>query len=1126
MATLISICVLACWLVLSWFAGSWLHLAGLHLWLLRGALAFIGLAGAGFFLWWYYKIFKPNAAQDAGPDEMDPLIRDALKKIRNSVRSADLKLIPLVYVLGPSGAVKTTTIVNSGLEPELVGGQIFRDNNVVPTRSVNLWYTRKAIIAEAGGPLLTEPNRWLRLVRKFQTASLSAAARKGAQTPRAALVCVDCEAFLQPGAGENLAALARTLNARLQEVSQQLGISLPIYVIFTKLDRITFFAEYVQNFNQDEASQVVGATLPLRVASAGIYAEEETKRLTKAFDEIFYAMAEKRLDLLAREHDAQTLDGIYEFPRAWRKLRSGLVQFLADLGRPSHLQANPFLRGFYFSGARAVVVDEMSQAAPVAAAQPEAGGGATVMLNMAQLRAAAPAPASARVSGQRKVPQWVFLTRLFNDVILKDRTAIAASGFSSKVSLLRRLLIGAAALLCLAIALAFLISFIGNHSLESQVTASSVALEKVPPTSGQLPSLEGLQRLEAVRQSLEVLGNYNRDGAPWSLRWGLYTGEALYPDARQVYFSQFRKMLLLPTQQAILAQMQRLPSVPGPTDNYGFTYDSLKAYLITTSNHDKSNKAYLSPVLLDRFLAGRELDPDRAALLRKQFDFYSDELVAQNPYSPDNDAAAVARTRGYLSKFAAIERIYRSMLDEANRKNPSVRLSRNEAVLDSREVEGAFTKGGFAFMQDAISHSDRYFAGEPWVLGNQDFGTFDRPAVEQDLHNRYRSDFMDRWRSFLKAAMVLHYSNANDAVRKLTLLSSNQSPLLEVIALASTNTAVSDSDIAGVFPPVQSGVAPCATPDTGPANQGYMTGLGALTGSMGQLAPNPSDKTAVDGVRNAAVGAYNASRQLQQGFKIDKAGGVDSTTSALLDAPIKSAEAIAVPKAPDGAGLCAQFNPLANKFPFNPQSKIDATLPEMMAFFQPGSGAVWAFYQQNQAVFMRQGTEVTINPASGVKGASPRLLAFLGHALSFSDAVFGNSPTPNLRFILKGHPVEGIGTLTFDMNGQDLTGAGVPKDFIWTGGEMSQIRVTEKPGGGGYQFLAFSGTWAPFKFFAAAEKWTQSGGSTYTLDWTPKTGDQPMSFNGKPVTISYDLEMTGAPVFSKAFLAAMRCSAN
>jgi type VI protein secretion system component VasK len=177
-------------------------------------------------------------------------------------------------------------------------------------------------------------------------------------------------------------------------------------------------------------------------------------------------------------------------------------------------------------------------------------------------------------------------------------------------------------------------------------------------------------------------------------------------------------------------------------------------------------------------------------------------------------------------------------------------------------------------------------------------------------------------------------------------------------------------------------------------------------------------------------------------------------------------------------------------------------------------------------VFMRQGQQVVINPASGVKTAPQHLLGFLGHALSFSDAVYGGSPTPNLRFLLKGHAVEGIDSLTFDMNGQSLTGAGVPKDFTWNGGENSLIRVTQNPGGGGLQFLSFSGTWAPFKFFAAAESWTPSGSNTYTLDWKPKTGDQQVSFNGKPVTISYDLEMTGANVFSKAFLAGMKCSAN
>ncbi len=123
---------------------------------------------------------------------------------------------------------------------------------------------------------------------------------------------------------------------------------------------------------------MLGVTLPVRSTAAGVYAEEETKRLTKAFDELFYSLAEKRLDLLARENENDKLPGIYEFPRELRKLRTLLVQFLVDLARPSQLSVNPFLRGFYFSGVRPVVVDDVVQATPRAQAS-EAGfdGGAT-----------------------------------------------------------------------------------------------------------------------------------------------------------------------------------------------------------------------------------------------------------------------------------------------------------------------------------------------------------------------------------------------------------------------------------------------------------------------------------------------------------------------------------------------------------------------------------------------------------------------------------------------------------------------------------------------------------------------------------------------------------------------------
>ena len=92
---------------------------------------------------------------------------------------------------------------------------------------------------------------------------------------------------------------------RLQEVSQLLGISFPVYVLFTKIDRISFFADFVRGMSKDEVSEVLGVTLPLRSLSAGVYADEETRRLTKAFDEFFYSLAERRIVLLPRENEGE-----------------------------------------------------------------------------------------------------------------------------------------------------------------------------------------------------------------------------------------------------------------------------------------------------------------------------------------------------------------------------------------------------------------------------------------------------------------------------------------------------------------------------------------------------------------------------------------------------------------------------------------------------------------------------------------------------------------------------------------------------------------------------------------------------------------------------------------------------
>ena len=289
------------------------------------------------------------------------------------------------------------------------------------------------------------------------------------QAPRAAIVCFDAETFARAGSADLLNAASRNLQASLAEVSRQFGISYPVYVLFTRMNRVAFFEEFVRNLNAEEAGEVMGATLPLRAqGTAGIYAEEENKRLSAAFDGVFHSLADHRIAFLQRENDSQKLPGAYEFPREFRKIRSGLVQFLIDLCRPSQLTASPFLRGFYFSGVRPVILRDT----PVAATRPSAAGQSSPFDAAASatgfFRAGAlpqePQGAPIQPTGTRKVPQWLFLSRLFSEVILQDRAALSASGSSTKASTVQRILLASAALLFLIFAVGFTVSFFGNST--------------------------------------------------------------------------------------------------------------------------------------------------------------------------------------------------------------------------------------------------------------------------------------------------------------------------------------------------------------------------------------------------------------------------------------------------------------------------------------------------------------------------------------------------------------------------------------------------------------------------------------------------------------------------------------
>ncbi len=1144
---IITIIAVVLGLIAAFFIGYLASDKGWDRLILRIGLSLIVIAAGAAFLWFKSGKVAPATPAPKAPakasDELEAALREAESKlagarIEGGGRFDDL---PVIFLVGSPGSTKTSSLINSGIEPELLSGQVYQEGHVSPTRLINLWLGAKSIFVEVGSKLFDDPSSWLQIIRRMQPRKISSVVGKKGQAPRAAVVCFDVEAFLRPGGNDASLQAARTMHARLCELSRSLGISTPVYVLFTKADRLSFFHDFVRNLNNEESTQVLGVTLPVVSHTKGVFGEEESARLSGEFNRLFYSLSDKRPEFLSRENDLVNTPGIYEFPREFRKLRSGLVPFLVELCRPSQLTIGPYLRGFYFSGVRPIVIQEAAYAQasqPVVQPSVDPDAGATRIFQRGQ-GVAVPQPAMVGSSAaSRRVPQWIFLGRFFKEVLLADRAAMGAGAANIKTNALRRWLLGAAAALCIFLSIAFLISWRNNRKLESTAIAAANGIVANEGTGSALPSLAALTRLETLRQSLETLTRYDREGAPFSFRWGLYSGEPLYPEVRKLYFSRFQQLLLGPTQQGFVSLLRGLPPAPSPADDYGRPYDTLKAYLITTSNHEKSTRQFLAPLLGQRWAEGKRVDSERQQLAQKQFDFYTNELKFANPLSSENDALAIDRGRKYLARFSGPDRVYNFMISEANKNNPSVNFNRMfagsaEVVVNNRDVPGAFTKKGWGFMQDAIKNNDRYFNGEPWVLGNQGTQNIDRSNLEPRLTSLYHAAFVAQWREYLRRSSIVKYKDVRDAAQKLSLTSGAQSPLLEMFWLASQNTGVDATDVVKAFRALHTVMPPANIEQyVGQTNSDYMHALVILQTSLEQavaVAGPPNDAAASQTLANASS-ARTVTRQMAQTFGVDPEGHLGTTVQQLMEDPITNVEAVLRGVGPaelngKGKGLCGEMRTLSAKYPFKAGATAEATLADIDHIFKPKEGALWTFYDFSlQKLLTRKGSQYESVPGGTIQLTSA-FVGFFNRAAALSDALYaGGTAEPHLVFGLKPIKTEGIDKMTLQMYGQTLTYGGdaaTAKSFTWPANPQ-EVKLTSSGG----NLPNYSGLWAISRFFEDADK-ARTAGTVTTYDWVFRAGKNqtPVTTNsGAPLTVRFDLDMGASPqIFQKGFLSGLGC---
>ncbi|HSG82713.1 MAG TPA: ImcF-related family protein [Gemmatimonadota bacterium] len=1113
-------------MAMTYLISNVLHLTGWRLWAFRMVLWLLGFVAFGLIYWFAKRRSEVRATEDRD-DELEATLATAKAKLAASPATAKTSLnkLPLVIVLGPEGSTKTSVVVNSGLNPDLLAGAVFHGDRVAPTGCVNFWYSNGTVFLEAGGAFNSEPSRWQQLLRYVRPQTLGAVFSGRPQSPRAALVCLSCEELLRPDASTAVPTVAQELRATLVEMAHSFGTQLPVYVLFTKVDRIPYFAEYVANLTREEVQEVLGATLRWPTGAAAGSPEKEYQRVNDAFQRLFAGMAESRLLLLPREADQGRRSCTYEFPREFRKLAPLATQFLIDLCRPSQLRISPVLRGFYFAGVRAVVVSEAAPEVARQATPDEARIAATQVFDVKRRQAAADAAASPL---SRKIPQWLFLHRLFRDVILRDRMAMGVTQTGSHMTLRRRVVMAGAVACSLLLGSCFTVSYFGNKSLERRAEAAAHRLARVPELEPELLDMQGLLAMDELRASVETLAEWELHGPPLRLRWGLYRGSALYPLLGGLYLTRFENLMLRPAREALLDSLRRLPDTPEERSEYQPNYELLRAYLMTTGDC-RIDSAFLAPVLWDRWLEDRMADAERDDIARRQFDFYAGKLCLgdEHPCVADAEQRTVRRARNFLLQYSGPDRNYQLMLSNASSANPSVRFTDPAgAVQGGYEVPGAFTVAGWATVQNYLDNLDQLALGEDCVVGSARSEGVDIAALEESLRTRYVADYVSHWRAFIERASVPAFGTESSAAAKLEVLGDRQSPLLQLLHMAALNTVVDSVSVAPAFQPVHLVMPPVETETLyGESNAQYVDALQELLSSVQAVAQ------AQRGSRDSQVGAAIESaqkvertvRRLALGFNAGSAEPGANAVQALLMQPADRA-ARSVRGAPvrdlnaAARAFCNDYASVTRKYPFTSNASSEASLDEVSRIFHPETGALRRFYDSTlQDIIERQGP-VYAARQGGYPRPSSQFLRFFNAASSVSEALWtAGEDDPGFVFGFRAQTTDAVPTVRLAVDGvaADFTRTRISTVPIrWAGPRARSAELVGTIRGRSESLLSYTGPWALFKLFGRAG-W-EDAGSQQSIRWT-------LDVRGEGFTIEGQVNFSGRPnVLRPDFLRAAR----
>ncbi|MEN2751478.1 type VI secretion system membrane subunit TssM [Psychrobacter sp. FBL11] len=746
-----------------------------------------------------------HVARDENAQEVQALrqqMQDAIKTIRKSkigdqTGKAALYELPWYMVIGNPAAGKSSAVLHSGLKfPFMEKTNKLSVKGVGGTRNCDWFFSTEGILLDTAGRYsVYEEDRleWLSFLNLLK--------KNRPKAPINGIIIAVSIAELTKNDPSYALDLAKNLRSRVQDLTEQLEVYAPVYVVFTKMDLVSGFRDFFNDYEQEERSQVWGATIP--------YPEDpENINITDVFEEHFGVLVNGLKDLsttkLSLRHQRTVSPSLMTFPMEFQSLRPMIRTLMHALFEDNPFQFKPILRGFYFTSALqdGQVSSQMT-------------------LQMVQNYDLHP-PALPLSAQQGTTDKPYFLQDLFSKVILKDKHLVKQHKNRNKRSHRAIATLAAVVALCAAVGL-WTWSYTNNKQLTERVVADLQQVAELQKNSdGDLQSQ--LESLSILQSRIEQLEGYKED-KPLSLSLGLYQGDKLKQKLLAEYYNGIRIILLAPTKQNIekfltevntnAAQLE-LRTEESATESTTETatndayiqsdptdvedaYNALKAYLML-GNHDNLETSHLSDQMTRfwrNWLDANRADMPRDKMIRKAERILSFTLAhVDDPAFPliQNDLGLIDKTRSNLSKVSkgqpARERVYSEIKMRSSARFPSVTVAQitqndaNEALLGSYVISGTFTKQAWeSFVSDEIDKAaTTRVVADDWVLAtsSQDDLTLtgSPEQIRQYLVNRYKQEYIAEWKRFISQVYVRDSEGFDDHAVLLNQLSNaKESPL-------------------------------------------------------------------------------------------------------------------------------------------------------------------------------------------------------------------------------------------------------------------------------------------------------------------------------------------------------------